>query len=1024
MVQFVRTLGAKTHDDQELEDHLSDPAVARKLRMFRIMTCLMAMLKLLIFRQPYLKPDLAFAQKLWDQWDEKLHRQYGLPKASPRKNIKRLENLITMCCQNAVGHVFFYKQTAWHFEAGQTTEEFPQGKPFQLSMLWECVQLLQPTREMIHMAWTMGLEYNIGTSAMGLNTMTICSEIIGRQCGDWFSTPPENYASYIMENDELTQLSVDAEAASRQRAAAAGAPALPGAVAAASVPVPAWNPPSVERSRLPEFERIFSSPQSYMTVEQITRMKLMLSAKREARSEYQFLCSRSEMKNVVMKDAEVMVNTVIGDKYNTAALPLPDQEASFPQNQGRPSSEGDSDADETPEERGRRMYHDNESDTGISPDDCGMLNGFHEARAMDYPGNDNCPFIHEATPESMRKCPYCRTSLAEAEERAERAGFAAEQVADVMRLSTAASMVFPDLLDAGMFYKPQTLVQFAASRPAFIDPSAGCPPLATRETGNSTVNYMEKTNSLTGASRKDIGWMQGKGDQWKKWGKAADYIRGKCLRPVMEFDFHSDGLRDCLYLCSTRDNARLVPEEPRLLSHSQPERALKTMDDKRVHEDTACVQVADYSVPGGKTTVCSDHAYEARDWALANDSPFQRRLDSLFHGNRLSALNILTSNNVKYMPPIRMHADGICFSVGAMHAHTLLVAESVLTCALVPGLKNMQEKFSNNHVAGPPGLRNVDDKFANNHGTGLVSLGSSDNSGSKVTGTKRTVCDQPKDDNVHTLPYSYDLVSMKLGIDMADMFYDDRGAARVERAVATHKSKCGLDIAFENLPHLSLRYIGYGECNRQTLSLKTKAMRSPSQAYCEAGDPSREESQITMAHVRRSLGHAVSEEETDRYISRRQGARAMSGITGDLFAYSTWLEHTLTTMRLRGLISDLPAETAVATYADMEHCIRARVDECCTLRKFPMYERFSNATTDDSMFQATPGTYAALEKKRAQQTLETPGASKKTKRRQSNSSVHKDETLDYVGNYPEQRAPDQSPFIRLGEGPQIDRMHM
>jgi hypothetical protein len=116
VVQFVRTLGSKTHDDQEFEKNLMNPEVKCKMRAFRILTCLMGMLKLLIFRQPYLKPDLALAQKLFDEWDNMLDCKYNLPKPSPRKNIKRLENLITMCCQNAVAHVFFYKQvrsTAW-----------------------------------------------------------------------------------------------------------------------------------------------------------------------------------------------------------------------------------------------------------------------------------------------------------------------------------------------------------------------------------------------------------------------------------------------------------------------------------------------------------------------------------------------------------------------------------------------------------------------------------------------------------------------------------------------------------------------------------------------------------------------------------------------------------------------------------------------------------------------------------------------------------------------------------------------
>jgi hypothetical protein len=50
VVQFVRTLGSKTHDDQEFEKNLMNPEVKCKMRAFRILTCLMGMLKLLIFR--------------------------------------------------------------------------------------------------------------------------------------------------------------------------------------------------------------------------------------------------------------------------------------------------------------------------------------------------------------------------------------------------------------------------------------------------------------------------------------------------------------------------------------------------------------------------------------------------------------------------------------------------------------------------------------------------------------------------------------------------------------------------------------------------------------------------------------------------------------------------------------------------------------------------------------------------------------------------------------------------------------
>lgn len=110
VVLFVRTEGKKTHDDAEFETNMSHPQVRTKVRTFRILTCLTGLLKMLIFRQPFMRPDTALAQKMWDHWDERLDCKFGLPRPSPRKNVKRLSNLTTMCCLNAVAHVFMYKQ--------------------------------------------------------------------------------------------------------------------------------------------------------------------------------------------------------------------------------------------------------------------------------------------------------------------------------------------------------------------------------------------------------------------------------------------------------------------------------------------------------------------------------------------------------------------------------------------------------------------------------------------------------------------------------------------------------------------------------------------------------------------------------------------------------------------------------------------------------------------------------------------------------------------------------------------------
>ena len=112
----------------------------------------------------------------------------------------------------------------------------------------------------------------------------------------------------------------------------------------------------------------------------------------------------------------------------------------------------------------------------------------------------------------------------------------------------------------------------------------------------------------------DIGWLQGKGEHFKSWHRTAEYIRNRGSRTVMEFDFHVDGLRDCLYLCSTRDNARRCPEEPRLPTNNRPERALKDNAGNVLKEQTVCVQVSEYRHPGQRPrALAREHLHVPRD---------------------------------------------------------------------------------------------------------------------------------------------------------------------------------------------------------------------------------------------------------------------------------------------------------------------------------------------------------------------------------------------------------------------------
>lgn len=973
VVQFVRTLGQKTHDDQEFEDHMSHPAVKRKLRIFRIMTCLMGLLKMLIYRQQYLRPDMALAQKLFDAWDERLDRKYGLPRPSPRKNIKRLENLVTMCCLNAVAHVFLFKETAHRFKAGETTPEFPKGKPFQMSMLWECVPLLQPTREMIHQAWCMGLEYNIGTSSMGLNTMTIVAEICGRQVGDWFKVPlaPDvSLDTYAMEDDELTDFSIQHETDHKRKAAAEKARAARAQnnngvnnanadpVDVAPIPInQAWKGVSPDAQRLPELQRMFSSPESVITEAVLDNAKADLRGKRETRSEYRFTCSRSELQNVMMTDAQALVRSALGEDDTICTTDLDARpggsaamamnvDAGMPENQGRvpraPSraasvaSTTASGQDLASRARGEYLYRNGRALDDDEKDD-DIIWGFHCLRAKDYPGSINCELQHNPTREHQLICPYCCSDVPDVG-----SVDVIEQQLQATTLSLGASCIWANQIEAAMFYTPQTVIQWVQGKAATVDQD-GCVAMNTRPVGNFG-DYRSKTSSATGAARVDIAWWQGRGEQWKSWHKAAEFIKNTGNRTVMEFDMHVDGLRDCLYLCSTRDNARRCPEEPRLPGSMRPEQAMLDIKGGKVGEHTACVKIAPYRVPGVKGSgqynfVPDDHQHLPRHPnSRVPDSMMQRRMDSLIHGGRLCALNVLTSNKVINSPPWRMNpSDGLQVNVGAVHDHVALVAEAVVTCAKHPGLRNMQEEFCNNQP-GPEGLSAPKPK--------------------EVSGQKRkTSAVQAVQGAVHTLPYSYDIVAMALAMDTASMLYDDAGQLEVEKAMQKNGS-LGLNLTFNSLPHVTLRYIGYASTNRQTISLKIGASKPEGQEHVEAGDPEQSAAGISMAHVRRSLGKKITSDDVTKYISRKQGARSMGGVTGDLFAASTWLRHTVASLRERGLVQGTADEASIKVFADMEQCIQARVRELKSEKRKGKYA-FMN------MFMAIPGTYEAIEKQQA-----------------------------------------------------------
>ena len=908
-----------------------------------------------------------------------------------------------MCVQNAVGEVFFYKQTAYRYNAGKVTEEYPQGKPFDIRMLWECVQLLQPTREMIHQAWSMGLEYSIGTSCMGLNTMTIIAEITGRSIGDFFNKPlTTNFAQYLKDEQELNNLEQELGAVTEKRSSKGkdgkdgdegGNSAADDARERRRIVTSLYsgrNNNSLDQDFLGDnWEARFKDENCTFTKKEADSLRKQLRATREARAEFRYVCSRSELQNQPMRDAKDIVDSALGTSLHTMVLDVPSDDEGIaiqpcnqmPRNEGEASTalqkEGpmeefeDSDDEESDEQIGKKFW----DEKGVAPNDADLLDtndnvicAYHRARACDKPGSCNCVLEHPPEPHYQFQCPYCTTDLSgDALLEAKRSNGQLppeDEEEEEEFLSLAVSSVWPTLLESAMFYKPQTVVQFCAGKAAFIDPS-GNVALGTRPHG-ATFRYKPKKNGGGGAARVDVTWLQADGEQFKSWYKIACYIKERSgSRTCAEYDMHTDGLRDCMYLCSTRDNARRIPEEPRLPSDKTTDKNMQTKDGGVVTSTDAIVKPQERwfkTTAGGR--IRADHEHLPRDPSSGvSDSVLQRNLDSLYHGGRLSALNALTSNHVVCAPPIRMHNDGLEVNVGAIHDHVSLIAESCLVCADIPGLHNMQETFCNNQP-GPDGLSAPPAKKKH-----------------AKSGDKRAADETPKNrdgQDHYILPYSYDVTSTAISWDMMSMLYDDIATERLENANDRYSVPYDMRLDKAQLPHLSMRYIGFENCNRQTLSMQIElgdGRQSNDQGYVEAGDPDVDKAEISRDHVQRSLGRAVTDQDMIKYISRRQGARSMKGVTGDLFASSTWISHTLATLEDRGLIKGLQTEIAVKALSDMEHCIQARIAEHGCSKKKGVFKGMG-------LIMSNPNTYSAkVEQRKIEAANGSSKESKKSKMR-------------------------------------------
>jgi hypothetical protein len=200
---------------------------------------------------------------------------------------------------------------------------------------------------------------------------------------------------------------------------------------------------------------------------------------------------------------------------------------------------------------------------------------------------------------------------------------------------------------------------------------------------------------------------------------------------------------------------------------------------------------------------------------------------------------------------------------------------------------------------------------------------------------------------------------MGISLDMLRKLYDDKG----KDALAGWKStlqKFGAQFNFSDLPQISTSFVGYEEFNRQTISLKLDAERPSNQIEVQAGDPDMSKMKVSRVHISRSIGRKANDVDVELWVSRRQGARSTGQLDGDLFAYSTWAEHTYQSTRERGLVCSRD-DRVFKKYMQMEHMLLARALELACEKGDKEFGRQYNVDFDYvKLERAEPGTYEAM----------------------------------------------------------------
>ena len=476
--------------------------------------------------------------------------------------------------------------------------------------MWNCVQYLQPTMEIILYSWSMSLEYSVGTSSFAINAMTAAAEAFGFRLSDYFRKAPTS--------DECDKVEEEASKKEQQYAQTGGVRAEVGGMSApmSAQHVANTQPPAMDSfsAQFDEFdprpvgpasaasaasaadaagcgggrlvgnkkqpkkrltqdpdkanqtgtlagsERVTETSFAGMmsgngpTMREVWQRHEFLKNKRKETSMYRLQCQKSaqnsgKMRNP-MKQSESICAQVSKDKPSKKSAASKEQQG--PRNEG-PSVVAEMEVVNVEEEE--------DVDNGLPPPvsmnwERIRKHPYHHTCAGEGRGPEKCK-LGKHEDHNVDECPYC-SDVMEIEDATRNATVTESAQA------TSASKIFPTFLEGSMLYATQALLQWCKGSPVSIKHlSKKAAHLGT----SKTVQYREKGQAEQGhAAQYDLAWLSNKGrrgnDQgWSRHSFASTIVRSQA-EGVKIFGFHIEGLRTSS-TCASEDNQRGVPRSRR-----------------------------------------------------------------------------------------------------------------------------------------------------------------------------------------------------------------------------------------------------------------------------------------------------------------------------------------------------------------------------------------------------------------------------------------------------------------------------